>query len=194
MQNSDKAKKVYLLAADGFEEVEGLTVVDLLRRDGIDIKIVSVSENKKIIGARKICITADLTIADIDLNADMIILPGGQPGVNNLSDNEKVKEIIFSYYKTNKLIGAICAAPMILGNMNLLKGKKATIYPGMEDKLNGGIWMGEKTSVAVDLPFVTSRGVGTSIDFALKIIEILDSSEASYKIAESVVYHKEEIR
>ena len=103
----------------------------------------------------------------------MLILPGGMPGTNYLRDSEKVRDAILKYNEQGKYLAAICAAPTIYGEMGLLKGKKATCYPGMEDGLKGATFTGDYASVAVDGNFITSRGVGTAIDFSLALIEIL---------------------
>lgn len=184
-------KEGYLLAADGMEEVEGLTVVDLLRRDGIGIRIVSVQDTPDITGARGIRVGCDLGISEIKEPGDFLVLPGGQPGVTNLGKSDAVRSLIQKYADEKKLIAAICAAPTLLGNMGLLQGKKATCYPGLEKELTGAVWTGAE-KVTEDAPFVTSRGVGTAIPFALRLITILDSRKAAEKIAGSVVYEGED--
>ena len=181
--------KVYILLADGFEEIEGLTVVDLLRRAGIEIKMVSIKDTLDIKGARDINVVADMLIADIDDSADMLVLPGGMPGTNYLKASKEVKDIINVYYEQGKYLSAICAAPTVYGEMGLLARKKATCYPGLEAGLIDAIWPGEDYPVVVDDQFITSRGLGTAIDFSLKIIEILTDRNKADSIAESVVYN-----
>lgn len=179
-------KKVYLFLAYGFEEVEALTTVDLLRRGGIEAITVSVSTSNIVTGAHKIPVTADIKIDEITLNeADAIVLPGGQPGVDNLMTCDIMKKIIQSAYESNKLICAICAAPMILGKMGLLEGRKATCYPSCTGALTGAEVSDDK--VCVDGNIVTSQGVGTAIDFALEIIKILASEEISNQVKESIL-------
>ena len=129
---------VYLFLADGFEEIEALCVLDILRRAGVEIKTVGVS-GKIANGAHQIPVTCDITQNELDVNADfdMIILPGGLPGAHNLNDSPVVDAMISKAVQNDKFICAICAAPYVLGIRGVLKGKKATCYPGFEDKLTG---------------------------------------------------------
>ena len=132
--------KVYILVADGFEEIEGLTVVDLLRRARIDIKMVSITDTLKVVTSHNIEIRADVLLSDI-INetelADMLVLPGGMKGTNNLKASSEVDSIIRKYREAGKYLAAICAAPTVYGEKGLLEGKKATCYPGLEDGLVG---------------------------------------------------------
>ena len=148
--------KVNVYLADGFEEVEGLTVVDLLRRAGIETDMVSIMGRKEITGARKIPVLADKLFEEQD-DPDVIVLPGGMPGTLHLKAHEGLADLIRKAAKEGKLLAAICAAPTIYGEMGLLEGKNATCYPGMEDKLLGANW--QEQPVVVDGNFVTSRGV-----------------------------------
>ena len=154
--------KVNVYLADGFEEVEGLTVVDLLRRAGIETDMVSIMGRKEITGAR------------------------GMPGTLHLKAHEGLADLIRKANKEGKLLAAICAAPTIYGEMGLLEGKNATCYPGMEDKLLGANW--QEQPVVVDGNFVTSRGVGTAIAFALTLVTILKDEETAKSLANSIVY------
>ena len=180
--------KAYILIADGFEEIEGLMCVDFMRRAGIDIKMVSIKDTKNIIGARGIEIVTDMVISDIDDDADMLILPGGMPGTNYLKQSADVKNAVLDYDAKGKYLAAICAAPTVFGEMGLLNGKKATCYPGIESGLVGAEAITDGTKVVVDGRYITSRGLGTAIDFALKLIEILCDNNKSKEIASSVVY------
>ena len=180
--------KVYILLADGFEEIEGLTVVDLLRRSGIDIEMVSIKDELNITGARGIKVIADKLITDITDKADMLVLPGGMPGTNYLKQSEAVKKMVMDYLNDDKYIAAICAAPTIFGEMGLLNGKKATCYPGLEPSLTGAMWPGESDPVVRDGKIITSRGLGTAIDFALEIIRVLINDIKAEEIAKSIVY------
>ena len=162
-------KKVYVFLADGFEEVEALTVVDLLRRAEMNVVTVSIKEEKQVMGSNQIPVLADDVFSKVDCSdADLLVLPGG----GEVSENRRV--------------AAICAAPRILAGLGLLEGKKATCYPSVMDMLAGA----EKTTdtVAVDGCITTSRGVGTAIDFALELIAQLDSPAKAAEIAESIVY------
>lgn len=179
--------KVSIFLADGFEEIEGLTVVDLLRRADIDITMVSIMDTKKITGAHDIVIEADELYKDMNFsNMDALVLPGGMPGSKYLGDHSELVELLKSFNEDNKLIAAICAAPSVLGVNGILQDKKATCYPGFEDKLEGATFI--KEPVVKDQNIITSRGVGTAIDFALAIIESLKDKKAAKEIAESIIY------
>lgn len=181
-------KKAYIFLADGFEEVEGLTAVDLLRRAGVEVVMVSIKDDVNIKGARGINVVADTTISDDMTDADMVILPGGMPGTNYLKESEAVRKLVAHYNDEGKFVAAICAAPTVFGDMGILQGKKATCYPGLEAGLIGAMHPGEDYKVVQDGNIITSRGVGTAIDFALKLIEVLIDPKKSAEIAASIVY------
>ena len=178
---------VYVLLAEGFEEVEALTPVDLLRRAGVETRLVGVT-GATVCGARGINVVTDLSMDEVDLaKADMLVLPGGMPGTTNLYADKRVTDAVRTMADAGKYVAAICAAPsIILGGMGLLEGKKATCYPGMEDKLLGANW--QEQPVVVDGNFVTSRGVGTAIAFALTLVTILKDEETAKSLANSIVY------
>ena len=181
------SKAIGVFLADGFEEIEGLTVVDLCRRAGIDVKMISVTGDLTITGGHAIKLQADELFEDTDFSAlDMVVLPGGLQGTNTLKAHEGVKGVIRDFLAEDKYIAAICAAPTVFGQMGILEGKKAICYPGLENQLTGA----EVTvrSVVQDGRILTSRGLGTAIDFSLAIIENLISEEKAKEIAESVVY------
>lgn len=179
--------KVSVLLADGFEEVEALTVVDLLRRAQIYVDTVSVSEEYQVHGAHGINVQTEDLFEEVNFaESDMIVLPGGMPGTVNLKEHEGVRRIVTDFAESGKWIGAICAAPTILGDLGLLKGKRISCYPSVENDIQGAVIM--KTPVTVDGKFVTSRGVGTAIDFALELITVLAGKEKAVAIAESVEY------
>lgn len=180
-------KKAYIFLADGFEEVEGLTVVDLLRRAGIDTIMVSITEKNSITGAHNIQIIADCIFEYTDFReGDAVILPGGMPGTTHLMNHEGLRSLLKSYDEKGKLVAAICAAPTVLGAAGLLKGKKATCYPGMENKLVDAEFVEER--VVQDGNIITSRGVGTAIPFALSLISVLINNETAEKLKKSIVY------
>lgn len=180
-------KKTYLFLAEGFEEVEALTVVDLLRRAEIVCTTVSVTGECKVTGSHGITVFADRLFEDGTLSdADMLILPGGFPGYKNLAEHTGLKDLLFSYNKKEKFIAAICGAPSVLGAYGLLEGRMATCYPGMEAQLLGATCI--KKKVVVDGHMITSRGVGTALDFAAAIIEKLAGLNKGCEIAESVLH------
>lgn len=177
---------ICVFLADGFEEMEAIASIDILRRGGLDVKIVGVN-SEYIKGGSGVIVKTDLLLKDIttdDLEA--IILPGGYVGVKNLDKSEKVYEIINHCVKNNILIGAICAAPTILGKMGLLESKTACCYPGLEKELKGAIL--SKDSVCVSNNIVTANGPAVALDFALKLLECLCGKENSEKAKEAINY------
>ncbi len=178
--------KVLMFLADGFEEIEGLTTVDILRRAGEDITTVSIEGGKVIKGAHNIKLYADDVIDEVDLASfDAVVLPGGMPGTTNLANNEKVVDTVKEYAKAGKLVAAICAAPFILGQAGVLDGKKASVYPGFEDKLTGATYV--KNEVVKDKNIITAPGMGKALDFALEIVAYLQNADAAKKIREDVI-------
>ncbi len=181
---------IYLFLADGFEEIEALTPVDILRRSGKDITTVGVS-GKTVTGAHGITVTADVTINGVSPdpdNVDMLILPGGMPGTKNLGSCEKLNSLLRNAFSAGKYIAAICAAPSIPGQLGLLEGKRATCYPGFEKYLSGAVCTEDR--VVVDGNMITSRGMGTALDFALTLVSLLDSKEEADRISSSVIYDR----
>ena len=173
--------------ADGCEEIEGLTVVDLVRRAGIEIEMISVSGEKNVTGSHKIAFQTDVSKADADFASyDGIVLPGGMPGTTHLMEDDTVNRVIKEFATSGKLVAAICAAPSVLGNAGLLEGKKATCYPGVEGKLTGADFVTDP--VAKDGNIITSRGLGTAIEFAAEIVAYLLDESAAKSLKESVVY------
>ena len=179
-------KKVYMFLADGFEEIEGLMVVDLMRRAGINITTVSITADREIAGSHGINVMADSVMADMDFSdAEMIVLPGGMPGTKNLAKCEPLKKILCGHYNNEGKLAAICAAPTILSSLGMLKGKKATCYPSMLSELDCSEAL--EDSVVVDGNITTSRGLGTALKFALALISQLISEEKAAEIAVQVV-------
>lgn len=182
-------KRVCVFLADGFEEIEGLTVVDILRRAGVETETVSVMETKQIRGSHDILVEADKLFDEADIaGADMLVLPGGMPGTLNLKAHDGLKEQILSFAGQGKHIAAICAAPSILGELGLLKGKKACSYPSFEGQLDCGEVV--KTPAVTDGCITTGRGLGAAIPFALELTAILSGQEKAQEIKESIVYEQ----
>lgn len=179
-------KQVSVFLADGFEEIEGLTVVDILRRAGVKVTTVSVMGRKEIHGAHNIEVKADTLLEEMDFaETYMLVLPGGMPGTLHLKECEKLRELLLKYDKEEKLIAAICAAPSVLGELGLLKGRKACCYPSFEEKLNTDKVVFD--AVAVDGHITTSRGMGTALTFALELTAQLCGREKAEEIRESVI-------
>ena len=180
-------KQVCVFLAEGFEEGEALTAVDLLRRARVYVDTVSITDEYKVHGAHGINVQTEDLFDQVNFEEfDMIVLPGGMPGTTNLMQHEGVRQIVTSFVQEGKLVGAICAAPMILEDLGLLQGKKATCYPACEENLKSAQLTGE--AVEVDENIITSRGVGTAIDFALELIKALAGKDMAKKIATDIVY------
>lgn len=169
---------IYVFLADGFEETEALAPVDLLRRAGKNVVTVGVGDNI-IRGSHGIPVIADTIAQEIRLDEEleMIVLPGGMPGTLNLEKSEYVQKAIDYCVQNNRFIGAICAAPSILGHKGLLRGKKAVCYTGFETQLDGAV-VGDG-AVETDGIFITARGAGVAVEFGLKLVEKAVSEEES---------------
>ena len=180
-------KKTAIIFAEGLEEVEALTTVDLLRRAGIVCDIVSLAGTDTVTGSHGITIKADKPFSAVEFDSyDGVILPGGIPGTPNLAADGRVLALLRDFAAAGKLTAAICAAPTVLAKAGLLEGKTAVCYPGMEPELTGA--KPGTGKAAVDGTVITSRGVGTAIPFALALVEYLDSASTAKKLAESIVY------
>lgn len=182
--------KVYIFLADGFEDIEGLTVVDLMRRAGIEITTVSVKDTKEVTTAHGITLLTDRLFKNTDFSGgDMLVLPGGMPGTVNLGAYEPLIELLKNYYTEGKKIAAICAAPSIFAKLGFLKGRRATSYPSFLDQQSGAVIT--EDPVVTDGNVTTSRGLGTAIDFALSLITQLLGEKKAEEIADSVLYSRE---
>ena len=172
---------VYVFLANGFEETEAIAPIDILRRCELDVVTVGVGE-EVITSSHGISVIPDITEVDFvpSEEIDMIVLPGGMPGTLNLEKSRTVQEAIDYCAENGKYIGAICAAPSVLGKKNLLKGKKATCFPGFEDFLLGAEFTG--APVELDGKIITARGAGVAVEFGLKLAEVLKGSAASDKV------------
>lgn len=194
---------VYVFLAEGFEEVEALTAVDVLRRAGVEVKSVLVPAGdcggRAVSGAHGISVNADICFDEADFDAcEMIVLPGGMPGTLNLAKHAGLAEQVKRFAEGaaeneagasggagTKYLAAICAAPMIPGELGLLDGKMATIYPGMEEHLKGALLM--KNCVVVDGNIVTSKGPGTAMEFAVELAAILKGKETAESLMEDLL-------
>ncbi len=179
--------RAYVFLADGFEEIEGLTVVDILRRGGVETCTVSVSGSLTITGGHDIAVQADALFEETDLSdADVLILPGGKVGTENLKAHGPLAGALRGAKSAGTLIAAICAAPTVLGGLGLLRGEKATCYPGLEGQLEGA--KATQETVQESGQFITSRGMGTSIPFALAVLAKLRGQETADAIGKSIVW------
>ena len=177
---------VYLFLADGFEEIEALYTLDLLRRANIDVLTVGVT-GKVANGSHKIPVVCDIDCASLPYNSDfdMIILPGGMPGSTNLDKAECVEKYIKLALENDKLICAICAAPFILGKRGILKDKRATCFPGFENQLEGATVV--DAGVVRDDNIITGRAMGSAHEFALTVLEALQGKEAADKMRKTII-------
>lgn len=178
-------KKVAVILAKGFEEIEAVTPIDVLRRAGVEVTLFGIG-SISIKGARGIEIVCDKQIEDLNNSLDAIVLPGGMPGAKNISENPTAIKAVTNYLSNNKIVGAICASPgVILGSKNLLKGRSFTCYPGFEDGVEGNFSI---DSVVVDGNLITSRGPGTALEFSYRLVDLLVSKEISNKLKKGMLY------
>lgn len=169
--------KVYEFLANGFEEIEALAPVDILRRGGVEVKTVSITGSKEVESSHHITVLADLTFEDAGdfSDADMLMLPGGMPGAANLNEHEGVRAAMLRQYESGKRVGAICAAPMVLGSIGILQGRRATCSPGFEKYLTGATYTAELFTV--DGNIITGEGPCATLPYAYKILSFFVEDE-----------------
>ncbi len=167
---------VYIFLADGFEETEMIAPWDILLRGGLDVKTVGVT-GEFVTGAHGMVVKSDIALCDvIEEKGEMFILPGGMPGTSNLDESSRVKEIMLNAYNENKFVGAICAAPMVLGKLGILKGRKATCFPGFEEYLEGAELVREHA--VKDGNVITAIGAGGAMEFGFTLLGCFDKEKA----------------
>jgi 4-methyl-5(b-hydroxyethyl)-thiazole monophosphate biosynthesis len=172
--------------ADGFEEIEAISIIDVLRRAGLEVVVASVTGRIEVTGSHQIKVLADQLFEDVNYDAvTMIVLPGGIPGSTNLDAHEGLKAQILKFNENNKLLAAICAAPLVYGNLGILSGKQAVCYPGYEKYLKGAEIM--NGPVAESGNVITGRGAGVAVQFALKLVEKLVSVEKAELLASQML-------
>lgn len=172
---------VYVFLANGFEEIEAITIIDVLRRGNVDVRTVGIG-SKTVTGTHGVQVEADLADREASASAaEMIVLPGGQPGTDNLGKSEIVTNMIRDFAATGKRIAAICAAPTVLGHVGVLSGRMAVCYPGCEGALKGAKIGAE--NVVCDGNIVTSKGPGTAMEFSLTLLKILKGENAAAEVA-----------
>lgn len=181
--------RIAVFFAKGYEEIEALAVVDICRRLGLSIDMVSVTEESAVEGSHGIVVHMDRTFSQVNFgDYDMLILPGGGEGTKNLEAHEALMGQIDAFYGAGKYIGAICAAPSIFGHRGILKGRRACCYPSFEDHLEGAIVT--EGPVEIDGNVVTSRGMGTAIDFGLAVAGLFTDPEKVKELAGGIVYRQ----
>lgn len=180
--------KVYEFLADGFEEVEALAPVDIFRRGGIEIVTVSITGSEYVESAHGVVIKADRQFGEVDLSdADLLMLPGGMPGATNLNSHEGLKKALVSQVEQGKKVAAICAAPLVLGGLGLLKGKRATCYPGFEKYLDGATYT--KELFTIDGNIITGEGPAASFPYAYALLELFIGKETTDQIREGMMFN-----
>ncbi len=176
---------VYCFLAEGFEELEAIAPIDMLRRAGVEVVTVGIN-GKNVTGSHSITFVADITADEVEFTNELeaVILPGGMPGTLNLEKNDVVQRAIDFAVSEDKYVCAICAAPSILGHKGLLKGKKATAFPGFEKDLEGAVY--GDNFVCTDGKFITARGAGVAVRFGLEIVSKLVSEEKSVELEKTI--------
>lgn len=180
--------EAYIFLADGFEEIEGLTVVDVLRRAGVETATVSVTGKKNVTGSHGIVVQADVLFEEADpAAAELLVLPGGMPGTLHLAAHEGLGRLLKEHAAAGKKLAAICAAPSVLGGLGLLAGESAACYPGFEEKLAGADVKYEPVVVSGNI--TTSRGMGTAIPFALALAAQMRDPETAEKLGHGIIWN-----
>ena len=179
-------KKVAVFLAPGFEECEALMTVDLLRRAQLDTTMYSIHNTDEVTGSHNITVKADKKLNELNELFDCVILPGGMPGTKYLMESKEVNALVIEHFNQNRLVAAICAAPSVLGELQLLQGKKATCFPGFEDQLHGAEVLNQKA--VVDGNIITAKGLGAAVEFAHAIISYLINSKTADQVVKTIQY------
>ncbi|MDE6011149.1 MAG: DJ-1/PfpI family protein [Prevotella sp.] len=180
--------KVYVFLANGFEDIEALIPVDVLRRGGVEVVTVSVVEGSQIVEtSHRVQIMADAMFGDCDFSdADLLVLPGGMPGASNLNNHEGVRQALLKQNAAGKRVAAICAAPLVLGSLGILRGKQATCYPGFEQTLEGATYTGELCTT--DGNVTTGEGPAAAFPFAYELLKQLKDADTAHQVATGMRY------
>lgn len=181
-------KKAAMFLADGFEEIEGLTVTDNLRRGGVEITMFSITDDLTIVGAHDIRVIADQSYQTLDPDAyDALVLPGGGMGTQNLKAHEGVLTAVRAFAAAGKIVAAICAAPTVLAKAGVLGGKTVTCYPGCEEEFDETITY-TGNALEKDGLILTANGMGAAVPFSLALLEMLEGAENAEKVGKSIMY------
>lgn len=179
-------KRVCILLAPGYEEIEALTPVDYLRRAGLNVDVVSTTSDVAVTGAHDIIVQADTFLEDLSpKDYDLVVIPGGLPGAENLARNDQVIDFVTQIYEQGAYVAAICAGPMVLEKAGLLQGKKATCYPGFENEIGSAATLSDL--VVIDGRIITSRGPAAANYFALALVGVLLGKEKAEELKEEVI-------
>ena len=180
-------KKACVFLAEGFEEVEGLMIVDLLRRAGVETYMISVSGEQKVTGSHKIAIDADCLFEEMDFtDVDLLMLPGGLPGTDHLMAHEGLEKLLKEFYAQGRYLAAVCAAPSVFGKFGFLEGRRACSHPCREDVLTGAEVV--KDPVVVDGHIITGRRLGAAIPLGLTLISLLVDEKTAEDVKNAIVY------
>ena len=179
--------KALVFLATGFEEIETVTIVDVLRRAGVDVTVAGLAPNV-IEGKHGVKIVPDKSIDDVSVeDFDAFVVPGGNPGYKNLRNDQRVIDMVKKAFNSNKLVAAICAGPAVLSDAGILNGKACTIYPGMEDELRKGGGKPKMDMVVVDGNIITSRGPATALPFAIKLAEKMVGKQVAENVSKKTL-------
>jgi 4-methyl-5(b-hydroxyethyl)-thiazole monophosphate biosynthesis len=179
-------KNICVFLAPGFEEIEAISIIDVLRRASLPVLTVSISGLKEVTGSHQITVVADVLFEEtVFSETEMLVLPGGMPGAKNLATHSGLNKLISEFHKKEKPLGAICAAPLVFGGLGILQGKDATCFPGFENYLTGANILDR--TVVQDGNIVTGIGAGVAIRFALKIVEMLKGKEVADQLSEKMI-------
>ncbi len=181
--------KAFVLLANGFEEIEAITPIDVLRRAGIEVTTLSIHDSKKLLGAHNVIIAADALLTDkIDESADIIITPGGMPGSRHLKESELVRKMLKKQYQEGRYIASICASPIALEASEVIKDTDFTCYPGFEGDIKSGNFVDER--IVHDKKVITAKGPGVALEFSLKIVEILMGKQSAETLKKAMIVKK----
>lgn len=182
-------RKVYVLLADGFELIEALTPVDVLRRGGVEVITVSISDTNEVTSAQKVTVRSDITLSQYDItDGDMLVLPGGYPGYENLANSEEVVKLVKKYANNNRYICAICGGPTVLSKNEILKGRVLTCHHSVADEMKAYKYTGK--IVEKDENLITGIGAGRALDFALELAKVLVDDETIKNIKKGMELDK----
>ena len=180
--------KVYEFLANGFEEIEALGPVDVLRRGGIEVKTVSIGDTDMVESAHGVQVKADMTFSQANLDdADLLLIPGGMPGAKNIDEHDGVRQALLKQAADGKYIGAICAGPMVLGHLGLLRSRRATCYPGFDTELDGATYTAEP--VTRDGNIITGKGPGATLDYAYTLLALFKGQRVVDEMKKGMMYN-----
>ncbi len=179
---------IYVFLANGFEDIEALAPIDIMRRAGLKVETVSITDEIVVTTAHGVGIVADRTLAEIDFDdAELMFLPGGMPGATNLDECQPLREGLMQHYKAGRPIAAICAAPLVLGHLGILHGRRATCYPGFETELKGADYTA--SLVEQDGQFITGKGPGAAMELGYVLVERLKDKQTADALREGMMYN-----